>query len=308
MPRRPLRVLALAALALGLGGTAEAGVVDFVAVYDSASFTVADRAEIEAMFDQFEALFVADAPGTTEVVVSFVTGGTTAYAETYSNWVWKQIAGEWFFATNTWAKIHDGDAIEDAFDIEIRWNFGLSSPSTNIGLLRHELFHGFGAVSNVDVASATLEADGSVTKTGIGLRTALTVYDRALVDAADARLYGGYDAGARTFAILDFATQTGVGSWNDRMLPGDGAGVRFRGVDDEGGTLDLPIAVFGTTLSDWSHPMDVMYAGARSGTWSVVNDADRACLRGMGYALTIPEPDGAALIALGALAALALRK
>lgn len=289
-------------------GVARAGDVDLVASYDSDAFDDADRAAIDALFADFEALLVGTAPGTATILVRFVAGGTDAYASTFSNWVWADVEGEWFLATNTWAKVVRGAPLDDAWDMELRWNFQLSSPHANVGLVRHELLHGFGAVSNLDPAEVTLGLDGLLTKLGIGERVALTVYDRALLDADDAALCGNYDAVDRTFEILDFAVESAIGSWDDRKRPGDGTGVRFRGVDDAGLPFDIPIAVFGLMLYDWSHPMDVMYASARPNDWAALNDADRALLRGLGYRIAMPEPGATSLAAIAALVALARRR
>ena len=140
------------------------------------------------------------------------------------------------------------------------------------------------------------------------LRPAVAADRTVRGDADDAPLCGNYDAVDRTFEILDFAVESAVGSWDDRKRPGDGTGVRFRGVDDAGLPFDIPIAVFGLMLYDWSHPMDVMYSSARPGEWDVLNDVDRALLRGLGYRIAMPEPGATSIAAIAVLVALARRR
>jgi hypothetical protein len=269
----------------------QAGTVDFVAHFEpSSSWTnnTAAQTAMNEMLGQFEAFLVTGGSWNAVVEVYFTDNETSAYASsspgsthtvTYKS---KQ-----YRAVNAWTQIVQGLANPNGVintstganaDIIVNWNFALSTPQNNKGLLRHELMHGLGMSSGLPMP--TLSSGGTITRPGVGTMASANVYDAAFVDLNGNPFLGAYGGTYSSHTINSYAVDN---DWGDA----NGSGLAFRGISDSGAVMDMALYSYNPSGGsnggvDGSHVYIVSYANKHP-TWSTIAEVDRAFLRGLGY-------------------------
>ena len=257
------------------------------------------QASMRLMLDQFAAVMRTSGNFDTTIDVHFNDDENNAFASTTTgSHADVVLDGTTYRAGPAWRKAVLGQSTASN-DIIIRWNFSLSSPSSNRGLARHELLHGFGMSGGVSSPELD-DDDGDVTKPNVGSTFRRTPHNNQFHDLNDNPLLD--NANPRP-TLQDYAVEQGeTADWGDA----NGSGLYFRGIDDDGKFLKLPFHRSGTSESqfmDFSHVGHVSFLGSsplsRPGKkWAVVDEFDRAYLRGLGYSIVIPEPSSLALLGL----------
>lgn len=308
---RPL-LSSFATLVLG-SARLPAGDVDFVPYYEPGSSwttNAAARSAAEGMFAQFEATLKTSGAWNTTIEVWLDDNEFFNYASaTAGSFHSVTHHGRTGFAANPWAQIVKGMANPNGVintttgvnaDLRVSWNFSLSQPQSNIGLLRHELMHGMGMYSNLN-AKPTMAVNGTITRPGRGIVTPASIHDLCLVDAVGNPLLNVSGSG---MTITDYVVDA---DWDDA----NGSGLRILGVKDyAAGILELPLTSYnssgvrllanpGYTGGTHTGEMDpvhinlVSYAFAHP-TWNTIAEVDRAWFRGVGYSVksgpTAPQP------------------
>ena len=312
-----------------------AGRVDFVPYYETGSswwdpvHGPAYRQSMEDMLGQFEAVLRTSGTWDASIEVFFKEDGTTAYASTSNaNYANVTHLGSTYRAVGAWREIVQGAADDngttvnltngDGSETEIDWNFSLSTPDRNPGLLRHELLHSLGMTSYLSDEMPTMAQDGSITKNNVGGVTPAFVYDSRIVDLNRNAVLGGHVSGIN-YTVNNYAVDN---NWDDQ----NGSGLAFHAIADDGGDLYFELTSWnsdgvrngtgiGTQVGSVqsSHPLDVSYAYAHP-TWNTLVEVDRAVLRAMGYtiapvvvadAITVAEGGTATALVGGATSVLA---
>lgn len=291
----------------------QAGEVDFVHYYEpGSSWTTnpAARSAAEGMFAQFEATLKTSGTWNTTIEVWLDDNEFSNYASAIAGSFHSVTHhGRTGLAANPWAQIVKGMANPNGVintttgvnaDLRVSWNFSLSQPQSNIGLLRHELMHGMGMYSNLN-AKPTMAVNGTITRPGRGNVTPASVHDLCLVDAAGNPLL---NASGSNMTIADYVVDT---DWDDAS----GSGLRILGVrDNAGGILELPLTSYnssgvrllanpGYTGGTHTGEVDPVHINLVSfvfahPTWNTIAEVDRAWFRGVGYSVkggpTVPQP------------------
>jgi hypothetical protein len=275
---------------------AHAGRVDFQLNFEAGSAwdgNYSAQAAMESMFGQFEFVMRTSGNWDSTIEVYVTDNEYNAYASSSpgSSGLVQHQAKE-FIAPNAWQQIVGGiddpnGAIQpdgSGRDIVVHWNLALSQPQSNIGLLRHELMHGLGMTSHLWEPS--INSQGVIVKPRVGQHSTATVLDAALYDLNGAPLLSGYGGSYSQHVLADYAVDT---DWNDA----NESGIVFRGINDDGSPRDMTMNSGGSVEEkgggvDFSHITEVSYAYARGWEWDVVNAADRAFLRGLGYQVVSP--------------------
>ena len=252
-------------------------------------------AAVESMLGQFEAVMRTSGPWDSTIEVLLTDEESTAFASAGPGSSGIALyQGKRVRVPNSWQQMVLG--VDDPngrirpggknSDIIINWNFALSRPEINVGLLRHEMMHGLGMTSLLPEPSMAI--GGAITRPGIGREHTASAYDTALYDLqGDPLLAGVNGAGAHRHVLADYAVDSDWGDANE-------SGIVFRGIDDEGASVDMIVnsrqaSETRTGQVDFDHLSEVSYRLPHPREqWGVVNAADRAFFRGLGYQAVSP--------------------
>lgn len=249
---------------------------------------IAAQNAMVSILSQFEATLRTSGNWDATIDVYFNDNESVAYASA--------VAGGWSFSKgyargeyrvpDAWAKICLGIADPNGVinpvtgvgaDIRINWNFTLSQPSANPGLLRHELLHGLGMQGIL--VSPSWSATTGVTKPNVGAQVYASIFDAGLVDLGNRPLLGDPRGNAQ-YILNDYSVDS---DWSD----GNKSGISFVGILDSGAVTLMPVYAANPSGEldgsvDFSHVFGVSYVNDHP-DWAVVTEADRALLRGLGY-------------------------
>ena len=290
-------------LFVSASGNAIAGSVDFVPYFQTGSSWwnatngAAYRQSADDMLGQFEAVLRTSGAWDASIEVFFKEDGTGAFASTSSaNFDSVSHNGSTYQAVGAWREIVQGAADDngtsvdlnngDGAETEIDWNFSLSTPDSNAGLLRHELMHSLGMTSFLGNEMPTMTG-GVVTKRNVGGTTSAMVYDARILDLNQNPVVGSHVNGI-SYNVNDYAVDD---DWSDA----NGSGLSFHGIADDGSDMYIALTSWNSgPTSDGgvqaSHPREVSYAGSHP-TWHTLEEVDRAFFRGMGYTLSTSTPN-----------------
>lgn len=266
------------------------GAVHFVPYFEPNSQWTNDTEAQNAMISmlaQFESILRTSGSWNATIEVYFNDNETSAYASAQvGGWSISKFLSRDLIAPTAWVKtvlgIADPNGVIDSntgigADITINWNFALSQPLNNQGLLRHELLHGLGMQSFL--VNPSWSATAGVTKPNVGAPVSATIFDAGLVDLGNRTLLGD-SKGNGQYILNDYSVDS---DWQDSNR----SGVAFVGVLDSGYVTLMPIMAgnpgdsYDGTI-DFSHVLGVSYVGDHP-DWGTVTQADRTLLRGLGY-------------------------
>ncbi|MCC6494435.1 MAG: PPC domain-containing protein [Pirellulales bacterium] len=293
------RIYLLPLIAIGLGwvaGSTRAGRVDFqlfvepLSVWDG---NYSAQAAMLSVLGQFEQTLRTSGPWDATLELFVTDNETSAYATgAPGNYQAEVYNGRQYRAANPWLQIvratpdpngpiQPGGAGRDLY---VNWNPNLSQPQSNLGLLRHELMHGLGMITVLE--GPTMTPGGVVSKPGVGEETVGYIMDASLRDLFGRPLLGGYRGGYDRHVLSNYAVDNDWGDQNE-------SGLYFRGFGDDGSEFNLPMNTRAPTATtngsvDLVHITKVSYVSGRDGDWNYINAADRAFLRGLGYAAVTP--------------------
>ena len=229
------------------------------------------------------------------------------------------MGGTNYEAANSWYQIVRGQADPNGeieadgtgADIYIDWNFDISKPENNKGLLRHELLHGLGMQGYTSLGGLPTMTAGTrnVVQSSVTSTSAM-VHDRYIYDLNNDPILGSYVSGVTYNLNKPIAVDN---DWEDANR----SGLYFKGINDDGSERKIWLDAKNSTDTqdgtiDVHHPREVSYNGVLPDggtveglhpTWNTVEEVDRAYLRGLGYTI-VPEPSSLLLagIALSGLA------
>lgn len=268
--------------------------VDFVAVYEPGSAWERHpeaKEAVEEMFSQLEATIKTSGDWDTEIEVYFTDDNTAnANVRFLAEHAIVEHEGKALRVVPAWNKIvrnapdENGSGKTDGSSADFIMHFNVEGHQRNPGLVRHEIMHGLGAVSQL--VRPVMDPSGEIIRRPIvGQRWIPGPYELRLVDRDGSPLLEDYDAESKTYAIREFRLEADFETWQK----GDG-GLAFRGIDARGESVDMPCMTFPTGESGenarirYEEPEQLMSARAHP-TWHTISDIDRAFLRALGYEL-----------------------
>lgn len=136
--------------------------------------------------------------------------------------------GTSLMATTVWSQIvlgapdPNGDPDEGqtkGCDFYLQFDFTLSQPETNVGLVRHECVHGFGA--EVGVEFAVMSSGSQLTSPAEGTSVVPTIHDLNIVDENGNHLVE-FDSASNGYKIGKIQFLPTFGEWTNPQGPSAG--------------------------------------------------------------------------------------
>jgi hypothetical protein len=261
---------------------------------------------VESLFADFESNIRTggDFDATIEVCFDDQAGGAYGYVA-FADDAPAQLVeyqGRTVAATSPWAEIVLGNPDPNGTpstdqsigcDFYLQYNFSLSQPESNPGLIRHECIHGLGADVGVDFA--TMSPENALGFPAAGPPVTPTVHDLSIVDAHGHHLVE-YDSAQEKYVIGPISFNGTFAAWTDPMTAS--AGSFFAGIADDGSELLMenetrPCPWDGSSACDFFNEMPLLMKTGGSGshpTWDTLDYPDRAWLRAMGYTVAQDLP------------------
>ncbi len=266
------------------------GAVDLVPIYEPGSAWIDNptaQAMVESVFADVAGALRTSGPWDATIEV-FLTDDNPGFAHTTFDtpFVAVEHGGQTVLVVGPWAEIVqgaedlNGPAQADGAGLDFAVHFNVSENADNAGLLRHEIMHGLGAVNSVaNPTMSAMDVPGGPTP---GSRQQVALYDLQIVDANGDPLVGDYNPDDGTFAILPVVLDGTMVEWMDGS-----AGLRFRGIADDAGDLDMDLGTFpnGDDAILLLNEPSLLMSAAVHPTWNTVAEPDRAFFRALGYSV-----------------------
>lgn len=291
----------------GTGGASTHGSLDMVAHFRPGSawdHNDPAQAAVETLFADYENNIRTGGDFNAKIEVCFddqAAAGAFGYVEFAADApaILVDYRGTKLRATSVWSEIvlgtedpnGDPDAAQTkGCDFYLQFDFSQSQPESNIGLVRHECVHGFGADVGVDFA--VMSPSSQLDFPAEGSPVVPTVHDLNIVDANGNHLVE-FDATSGQYKIGAIQFNSTFGEWTDPLSAS--AGTFFLGTNDDGTDLKMPNETRpcpwdqGSACDFFNEMPKLMKTGGDIShpTWNTLEFPDRAWLRAMGYTVAM---------------------